>query len=213
VKIFLSFSSADRQVAEAIHVALLGVGCQVFFDAASLPPGSDYNSRIRDAISESDAFVFLISPNSVAPGHYVQTELRLAKARWPRPWGSVLPVMIAPTDYKLIDPYLAAISILEPRGSVAAEVASAIATGLSSQSNAESSVIEDKRSIDNPRRAGGPVSQSKESPYSESYARRVFWRLGTLVTWAASLVASFGLIYLILLAITATGVVEFKAKS
>ena len=40
--------------------------------------------------------------------------------------GAILPVMISPTEYELIDPYLAAITILEPRGNVAAEVAAAV---------------------------------------------------------------------------------------
>lgn len=114
--------------AEEIQLAALGAGHEVFFDEASLPPGSDYNSRIREAIEQSDAFIFLISPNSVGKGRYVHTELKLAKIKWPKPWGTVLPVMIAPTEYKLIDRYLTAITILEPLGNVAAEVAAALNT-------------------------------------------------------------------------------------
>jgi hypothetical protein len=126
LKLFLSYASPDKRVAEAIQFALLGAGHQVFFDEASLPLGGDYNSRIREAICESDVFIFLISPNSVSPGRYVQTELQLAKTKWPKPWGVVLPVMIAPTEHKLIDPYLAAVTILEPHGSAPAEVAAAV---------------------------------------------------------------------------------------
>ncbi|MGH9945005.1 MAG: toll/interleukin-1 receptor domain-containing protein, partial [Pyrinomonadaceae bacterium] len=124
--IFLSYSSKDRTLAEEIHLALLGGGHEVFFDKSSLPPGGDYNSRIRQAIKKSDAFVFLISPNSVRPGGYALTELSFAKEKWPKPWGVVLPVMLAPTDYSLIDKYLTAVTILEPKGNVAAEVAAAV---------------------------------------------------------------------------------------
>lgn len=126
MRIFLSHSSKDRQLAEKVDLALLGVGHEVFFDKSSLPPGADFNSRIRKAIDESDAFIFLISPNSVRPGGYALTELGFAKAKWRKPWGAVLPVMIAPTDHSLIDAYLAAVTILEPQGNAPAEIAAAV---------------------------------------------------------------------------------------
>jgi hypothetical protein len=126
MRIFLSYSSKDRPLAEKVDLALLGVGHQVFFDKSSLPPGTDFNSRIRKAIDESDAFVFLISPNSVRNGGYALTELGFAKAKWRKPWGVVLPVMIEPTDHNLIDAYLTAVTILEPKGNAAAEIAAAV---------------------------------------------------------------------------------------
>jgi hypothetical protein len=103
LKIFLSFASPDREIAEKIQLALLGARHAVFFDEASLAPGSDYNSRIRDWIKQCQLFVFLISPNSVGGGRYAHTELKLAKVNWPKPWGFVLPVVIRPTEYSLID--------------------------------------------------------------------------------------------------------------
>ena len=126
MKVFLSFASPDRATAERIQLALAGAGHEVFFDEASLAPGSDYNSRIRDSIKESQLFVFLISPSSVGGGRYAHTELKLAKIKWPKPWGYILPVVIRPTEYGAIDPYLASVTLLEPRGDVAAEVAAAI---------------------------------------------------------------------------------------
>lgn len=128
LKVFLSFASPDRSIAEKIQLALLGAGYEVFFDEASLPAGSDYNSQIREAIDECGVYIYLISPDSVGDGRYAHTELKLVKAKWPKPWGYVLPVMIHPTDYDRIDPYLAAVTLLEPRGNVAAEVAAAIVT-------------------------------------------------------------------------------------
>jgi hypothetical protein len=147
MRLFLSFASPDRRTAERIQLALLGAGHEVFFDEASLPAGSDYNSRIREAIATSDVYVFLISPHSVGEGRYVRTELRLVKAKWPKPWGYVLPVMIQPTEYDLIDPYLAAVTILEPHGNVSAEVAARVhhwpksSGGPTAPSNEESSHV------------------------------------------------------------------------
>jgi hypothetical protein len=104
----------------------LGAGHEVFFDEATLAPGGEYNSRIRESIRECQVFVFLISPDSVGQGRYSHTELKLAKVKWPKPWGFVLPVVIRPTDYNLIDPYLSSVTVLESRGNVAAEVAAAV---------------------------------------------------------------------------------------
>ena len=190
MKIFLSFSSVDRAIAEAIHLALLGAGHQVFFDEASLPPGSDYNSRIREAINESGLF---------RSGRYVQTELKFAKAKWPKPWGSVLPVMIAPTEHTSIDPYLAAVSFLEPRGNVAAEVAAAVAGLISSIQ----SYTVDKQSLQVPpaHRLGGTRLSS------------LVGGLVALIVGIISMVASFGAIYLFVLALAATGIVEFQDKA
>jgi hypothetical protein len=126
LRIFLSFASPDRTVAEQIQLALLGAGYEVFFDEASLAPGSDYNSRIRESIKECHLYIFLVSPNSVGGGRYAHTELKLVKVKWPKPWGFVLPVIIRPTEYSLIDPYLASVTVLEPSGNVAAEVAAAV---------------------------------------------------------------------------------------
>lgn len=125
VRIFLSYAGPDRDTAEKIAYALRGAGDDVFFDKASLPPGADYNSRIRQALNECDLYIYLISPHSVGKGRYVQSELEIVKRQWPTPWPRVLPVLISVTDRKLIDPYLAAATLLEPRGDVAAEVAAA----------------------------------------------------------------------------------------
>jgi len=72
MKLFLSHASEDAAVAEEIQLALLGAGHTVFFDKASLPPGSNYHERIRKAITASDAVVFLVSPHSVKPGKYTR---------------------------------------------------------------------------------------------------------------------------------------------
>jgi len=127
VKVFLSHASEDAPVATQICMALRGAGHGVFFDADDLPPGGDYNARIRAAIEASDAFVFLLSPHAVDAGSYTLSELRFARQRWPRPWGHVLPVMIAPTPWSAVDPWLGSITVLRPAGNVAAETVDALA--------------------------------------------------------------------------------------
>jgi len=130
MRAFLSYASEDRATAHEVRLALLGSGVEVFMDEASLSPGQEFHTRIRESLSGSDVFVFLISPNSVSEGKYTLTELELAKQKWSHPSGSILPVLISPTSIDLIDPYLRAVTILEPRGSVAAEVTHAVTSML-----------------------------------------------------------------------------------
>src|SRR5262245_55147778 len=106
VKVFLSYASEQKDVARSIEVALRGEGHAVFLDRSALEPGETYNDQIREAIAASDLFVFLITPEALAPGRYTLTELELAERRWPSPSGHVLPVVVRPTPIATIPPYL-----------------------------------------------------------------------------------------------------------
>ena len=126
MKVFLSHASEDKNIAEQIHLALLDSGCTVFFDATSLPAAEGYDARIRLALDESDVFIYLISPDSVASSRYVRSELKFAQGKWPHPKGFVLPVMIRETSFDQIPNYLKAVTILRPEGSAQAEVAAEV---------------------------------------------------------------------------------------
>lgn len=122
--VFLSYSRQQKRVAERIALALRGSGHEVFFDREALTPGKEYNARIRKEIERSEAFVFLISPQSVKEGSYARTELKFAREKWPVPDGKVFPVMVEQTANIQIPDYLnTTITILTPEGDVAAEVA------------------------------------------------------------------------------------------
>ncbi|MGZ5227201.1 MAG: toll/interleukin-1 receptor domain-containing protein, partial [Burkholderiales bacterium] len=75
MKIFLSYSSKDRTLAEPVYLALRAEQHAVFFDRTDLPPGEEYDARIREAIEDSDLLIFLISPDSLRAGAYTLTEL------------------------------------------------------------------------------------------------------------------------------------------
>src|SRR5436190_14006537 len=98
----------------------------VFLDRSSLPSGSTYNDRIRDAIAASDLFIFLISPEAVAQGRYTLTEAGLAEERWSNPANHVLPVVVSPTPLTSVPAYLKAVTLLEPQGNIPAAVAAAV---------------------------------------------------------------------------------------
>ena len=122
MRIFLSYASEDREIAERISLALAGAGHKVFFDKTSLPAGGDYIQRIRAALARTDAMIFLISPNSIERSSFALNELQLAEDRWKHPKDRVVPVMVRPTPFVDVPPYLKAVTILEPIGDVSAHV-------------------------------------------------------------------------------------------
>jgi hypothetical protein len=122
MKVFISYASEDRNLAERVYLALIGSGHEVFFDRVSLQPAGEFNARIRQHVFESDLFIFLVSPDSVCETSFALTELKLAREKWPHPKQHVLPVMIRKVDYVIIPNYLKAVTVMEPSGDVAAEV-------------------------------------------------------------------------------------------
>lgn len=126
LKIFLSYAAEQLGLADRLHLTLVNAGHDVFFDRTSLPPGRDYNPAILSALRGCDLVVFLVSPESVEPGAYSLTELRLAREIWSAPEGHILPVMVADTPISSIPPYLRAVSILRPEGDLVAETYAAI---------------------------------------------------------------------------------------
>jgi TIR domain-containing protein len=126
MRIFLSYASEQRSIAEPIVFALRGRGHKVFFDKADLPPGGNYDAQIENAIKQSDLMIFLISPEAVSPGRFTLTELTFARQKWGTAQGHVFPVMAAPTPAKSIPVFLTSVHIMQPEGNAAAEVASFI---------------------------------------------------------------------------------------
>lgn len=113
-------------MAEAIVHSIRARGHKVFFDRDRLPPGGTYEDRIESEIGRSNIFVFLISAHSLAPGGFALTELGLAQQKWERPAGRVLPVLIDDSGYDAMPAYLRSVTVLEPKGNVAAETAARI---------------------------------------------------------------------------------------
>ena len=125
--IFLSYSSPQSDAATRIELSLKGEGHSVFRDRSALPPGESFDARIRAAIEESDLFVFLISHESVSEGHYTLTELKFAEQKWGHPADHVLPVLTEPVPKETIPEFLRAVTMLQPRGDLAAEVCAEVA--------------------------------------------------------------------------------------
>lgn len=126
MRVFLSYASEHKEVAEPIAFSLRGRGHKVFLDKDDLPPGKSYDDQIAQAIEDSDLFIFLISPESVGKGRFTLTELGFARQKWPVANRNILPVVIRPVDFAEIPAYLKAVTVLEPMGNIAAEVSNAV---------------------------------------------------------------------------------------
>lgn len=147
MKLFLSYASEDRSLAEEIQLALAGAGHEVFFDRESLPAGGDYHSRIKASVDSAEGFVFLISPDSVATGGYALTEMGYARARWPHPKSHVLPVVLRATPFPAIPAYLKSVTVLEPTGNTAAEVVAAVSRLAAQQAESPGAVAKKRGMI------------------------------------------------------------------
>lgn len=126
MKIFLSYASQDRPIAEAINRALLDQGQDVFFDREDLPPGEEFHIRIRRAIEEADLFVFLVSEEAIDPGSYTLNELDIAEKQLRQASGRLLPVLLRPTAIDRLPAFVKSVTLLESPGNVAAAVADAV---------------------------------------------------------------------------------------
>lgn len=126
VRIFLSYAAEYLSLADQVNAALVAEGHEVFFAREDIPAATPFGRAIRAAVRRSDLFLYLVSPESVAPGSYCLTELGFAKERWPSPAGRVLPVVVAATGPETFPPYVQSVSALFPQGNLAAEVVASV---------------------------------------------------------------------------------------
>ena len=126
MRVFLSYASQDRALARSIELALREHNYNVFFDRDDLPPGEEFNNRIRRAIEQADLVIFLISPESVDAGSYTITEVEIAEQARKNPSGRILPVIVRPTPIDSIPPYLKSVTLFETQGNLPASVTLAV---------------------------------------------------------------------------------------
>ena len=79
--VFISYSSADRDVARRLANDLKSAGVGVWYDEFHLKAGDPILHTIRDGIEQSDVLLVLVSKNSIA-SKWVDRELRDAFERF-----------------------------------------------------------------------------------------------------------------------------------
>lgn len=127
MRVFISYSSAYHDTAESVAIRLREDGHEVFFDRHSLQSAQEFDAGIRREIRRADLFILLITPEAVRDGAYTRTELDLVQRQWPKPSGRLLPVMLAPTPISDVPPYARAVTVLQTKGNLVAEVAARVA--------------------------------------------------------------------------------------
>jgi hypothetical protein len=78
-EIFLSYSRHDQQFADSLTNSLETHGIQVWVDQQNLQGGDSWRSAISEAITGCDAFVVVLSPDSVRSKN-VAKELSMAES-------------------------------------------------------------------------------------------------------------------------------------
>lgn len=106
--VFISYSrQSDIEFVDRLSAALEARGQEVWVDRAGIFPSSPWRPEIEQAILEAHAFVFVISPSSVA-SDYCRAELDRATELGKR----IVPILASPTPLASIPPELAALHFL-----------------------------------------------------------------------------------------------------
>lgn len=79
--IFLSYTTADREIVSEIGDAMNARQIQTWMDYKRLKAGQNWDFEIRKALDKSSIIIIFISNNSVAKNGYVQKELRIALSK------------------------------------------------------------------------------------------------------------------------------------
>jgi hypothetical protein len=78
--IFISYSSKDRAQAEQLTELLASAGLSVWIDQSALDVVTSWSAEIVDAINNCNAFIVLLSPNSIE-SHNVIKAVSLASEK------------------------------------------------------------------------------------------------------------------------------------
>lgn len=133
---FIAHASADKDVALRVGRLLEQRGFHAFVDAKGddLPPGDEYDQRIRSSVARCDLFLLLMSQATADRRKYVWTEIRYAMKRFKQPARRVLPYLVDGGDRKAvleslakIEPWTTLNTVPEPQGDLVTEIANAAA--------------------------------------------------------------------------------------
>lgn len=122
MKVFISYSVIDADLAKSVTIGLQEQGHTVFFDRRELQPGDSHHPKIRKAIRDAYLLIFLARAESVSKGAYAMTEMGWFEEKCPVPTGRLLTVKTDTIDVELIPAYLRSVAVLERAGDLSAEI-------------------------------------------------------------------------------------------
>ena len=95
MKVFLSYSAEDRELAKKLASQLAQAGFDTWDPAEARFPGDNWALRIGKALQESEAMVVLVSPKSMKSSSVRQeVEYAIGSSRYK---GRLIPVVVKPT--------------------------------------------------------------------------------------------------------------------
>ncbi|MEJ2308724.1 MAG: TIR domain-containing protein [Gammaproteobacteria bacterium] len=105
-EIFISYARENIAFVRKLHAALTTAGRDAWVDWEGIPPVDKWLDKIRSAIDESDAFLFIISPDSLASdvcavelGHAVKQHKRLIPVLYQEATQNSLPAVLAEINW------------------------------------------------------------------------------------------------------------------
>jgi len=104
MKVFISHSHQDKKYSEQISRALESAGHEIWIDTLKLKPGDNFISKINEAIKESDAFIVIISKNSINSESVSREISAIALSEISKKRTKIIPVLI---DRSTVPQYLA----------------------------------------------------------------------------------------------------------
>ncbi len=78
LRVFLSYSSADKPTVRRIYDRLVDLGIIPWFDEVDLLPGQNFDREIERAVKQSDVVIVFLSDTGARKPGYLQRELRYA---------------------------------------------------------------------------------------------------------------------------------------
>ena len=104
MKVFISHSHQDKKYTQLISHALENAGHEVWVDSLNLRPGYNFITKINDAIKVSDAFVIVVSKNSISSENVSREISAIALGEISKKRTRIIPVLI---DKSTVPQYLA----------------------------------------------------------------------------------------------------------
>ena len=71
-EIFISYSRKDRDFVDALRVRFNELGRDVWVDVEDIPPTAKWRSEVLSSIEQANAFVFVLSPDSIVSRECLQ---------------------------------------------------------------------------------------------------------------------------------------------
>ncbi|PZO52808.1 MAG: hypothetical protein DCF16_08410 [Alphaproteobacteria bacterium] len=112
MRVFISYSRVDSAFAEQLRVALIDRGYEANLDRQDIAPGEPWEARLEALITDADAVVYVMSPESLRSVHCkweVKRSLELKKTLTPLMWRPAddidAPEGLAALNYVFFDVY------------------------------------------------------------------------------------------------------------